>query len=97
MATFLEAIVTMLPAEAGGRPGTFTPRDGSYRPFVRVDDVMLRVRFIEGPPAVAPGDTARVVAELEDDLTADLTAPCELDILEHGQRSVGFLTIARLW
>ena len=97
MATFLEAIVTMLPADAGGRASVFAPRDGSYRPFVRVDDAMLRVRFIEGPPVVAPGDTARVVAQIEDDDVTELPRGRELDLFEHGVNSVGFLMVARLW
>ncbi|HEY3054061.1 MAG TPA: hypothetical protein VGK04_11810, partial [Thermoanaerobaculia bacterium] len=63
MSDFLEAVVTMLPREAGGRSSPVSPRDGSYRPFARFlsGGPLLRVRFIEGPPTLAPGDSGRVV------------------------------------
>lgn len=96
MSAFVEAIVTMFPREAGGRSAVVAPREGTYRPFVRIDDgLLLRLRFIEGPPAVAPGETARVVAELEDGLCDDLLHGVELDLYEGAASRVGFLTIAR--
>src|SRR5260370_31001606 len=62
---FLEAFVSMLPVNAGGRSGTIAPRHGSYRPFARCTasgrSTMLRIRFIEGPPLLAPGDSAIAV------------------------------------
>ena len=96
---FLEAYVSMLPVNAGGRSGTITPRDGSYRPFARRtvsgEAAMLRIRFIEGPPLLAPGDSASVVLELE--TQADLAAGAELEIVEHGGRIVGLMTVLRTW
>ena len=55
-----------------------------------------RVRFVEGPPQIAPGDAALVVAEIE---TADnaLLAGDEMDLVEPGERVVGIVTLLRLW
>ena len=97
---FVEAVVTLLPPEAGGRDGVISPRDGSYRPFLRVSGggPTMRVRFIEGPPTLAPGDSDLVVLELEDAAAdAFLISGAELDLLESGSRSVGVVTVARVW
>ena len=101
MSDFIEAIVTLLPAEAGGRNDVVLPRDGSYRPFARFHfgGPLLRVRFIEGPPRLEPGDSGRVVLELEtagiDD--ALLVSGAELELVERGASSVGLVTVSRLW
>lgn len=101
MSDFIEAIVTLLPSEAGGRNDVVLPRDGSYRPFARfcVGGLLLRVRFIEGPPTLGPGDSGRVVLELEtagiDD--ALLFSGAELELIERAGSSVGLVTVSRLW
>lgn len=98
MSDFIEAFVLMLPSEAGGRLTPIAPRDGSYQPFIRVRDekTMLRVRFIEGPPAIAPGDSARVVVELENERDrVRLSMGTELDLLEPDASTVGYLTVGR--
>jgi hypothetical protein len=55
---------------------------------------MLRVRFIEGPPRLLPGDCAAVVVELEG--ITELRTGEELELIEQ-DRVVGLLTICRLW
>lgn len=98
MSDFIEALVLLLPSEAGGRLTPIAPRDGSYRPFIRLrdDEKMLRVRFIEGPPAIAPGDSARVVLEVENELDrGSLSSGTELDLIELDTKPVGFVTIGR--
>jgi hypothetical protein len=98
VSSFLEAIVTMFPRDAGGRIGIVEPREGSYRPFLRAEDgSLLRVRFIEGPPSVAPGETARVVAEVESLPPDHIPTGSELDLLETDAATVGFITVARVW
>lgn len=95
MSDYVEAIVAMFPRDAGGRSGVVLPRDGSYQPFARLaDGPMLRIRFIEGPPRLGPGDTARVVIEVEG--PADLHAGAEIEILEHTLVPVGVATICAL-
>ena len=101
MSDYIEAIVTLLPAEVGGRNDVVLPRDGSYRPFARFrfGGPLLRVRFIEGPPRLGPGDSGRVVLELEtsgidDDL---LVSGVELELIERGVVAVGLVTVSRLW
>ena len=101
MSDFIEAMVTLLPSEAGGRTDAVLPRDGSYRPFARFRSggPPLRVRFIEGPPRLGPGDSGRVVLELEtagidNDL---LVSGVELELFERGEFAVGLVTVARLW
>lgn len=98
MGDFLEAVVTLLPADAGGRTSPIAPRDGSYRPFaVSSGGDRLRIRIIEGPPSIAPGDNGRVVVELETPVMdgSAFSAGTELDLLEH-DRCVGILTVSRL-
>jgi hypothetical protein len=94
MGHFLEAIVLLLPPEAGGRLQPIAPREGSYR--ARVGS--LQIRFIEGPPTIEPGQAGRVVAEVESSV-ADLSPfarGSELEIIEH-DCVVGVLTVTRLW
>ena len=95
---FLEALVTFLPSEAGGRRIPIAPREGSYRPFLRSSADPIRIRFIEGPPSIAPGQGGRVVVELESPLTENspLAAGAEFDLLEE-DRVVGIFTVARVW
>jgi len=96
---YLEALMLLLPSEAGGRQSAIEPRQGAYRPMARTaDGSTLRVRIIEGPPRVAPGQDARVVAEVESPQVVEaLLAPgSELDLIEQ-ERVVGILTVARLW
>lgn len=101
MSDFIEAMVTLLPRDAGGRRHPVSPREGSYRPFARVSagGPLLRVRFIEGPPTLAPGDSDRVVLELETNLPDDElpVSGAELELFEGEPRSVGLLTVGRLW
>ena len=76
------------------------PRDGSYRPFARLrtGGPLLRVRFIEGPPTLSPGDSDRVVLELETDVADELLVTgVELELLERGADAVGLVTVSRLW
>ncbi len=99
MNDFVEAHVLLIPSEAGGRGDAIAPRAGGYRPFVKsAAGAMLRLRFIEGPPRIAPGQAGRVVAELETPVADDeLFAPgAELDVVEH-ERVVGILTVARVF
>jgi len=96
---FLEAYVVLIPSEVGGRGDAIAPRAGDYRPFVKsATGAMLRLRFIEGPPRIAPGQEGRVVAELETPVTDDaLFAPgAELDVIEH-ERVVGILMLGRIF
>lgn len=101
MSDFLEAVVTMLPSEAGGRANPVSPREGSYRPFARFPGggPLLRLRFIEGPPRLAPGDCGRVVLELETAGVDDelLVTGAELELVERGTSAVGLVTVARVW
>jgi hypothetical protein len=94
MGDFLEALITLLPSDAGGRLSA--PRDGSYRPFaVMSDGARLRVRIIEGPPAIAPGQHGRVVVEIETASDLQSLAPgAEIDLLEH-DRCIGILRVNR--
>jgi hypothetical protein len=92
MGDFLEAVVLLLPADAGGRLEPISPREGTYRPLVG----SLRARFIEGPPTIDPGSSGLVVVELETVADRDLVAGSELPIIEQG-RVVGLLTVTRLW
>ena len=98
MSDFVEAIVSLLPAEVGGRQVPVEPREGSYRPFACAGSDLLRIRMIEGPPRLVPGDEARVVLELETSpLDETLLAPgAELDLVEHGGRRVGIMSVMRL-
>jgi hypothetical protein len=93
---FLEALLTLLPAEAGGRSLPIRPRDGSYRPFaISADGARLRIRVIEGPPELSPGQDARIVAEIES-MQRAVAAGNELSLVESDDRCVGILTVMRL-
>ncbi len=99
MSDFLEAVVTLLPTDAGGRSNAVSPRDGSYRPFARLPGgALLRLRFIEGPPRLAPGHSGRVVVELEESVSDVelLTSGAELELVELAG-PVGIVTVSRLW
>ena len=91
---FIEALVTFIPTDAGGRQQPVAPREGSYRPHARTaaGEPLLRIRFIEGPPLIAPGQEARVVVEVESDEL--LAAGEELDVIEF-ERVVGLMTVTR--
>ena len=96
MSLFLEAELLLFPPDAGGRTAPVAPREGSYRPFARVDGQVSRALLLEGPPRLAPGDAARVMLELEQDLTAALHTGSELELLEHDDRVVGAITVLRV-
>src|SRR5207244_11861459 len=91
---FIEALVTFIPTDAGGRQQPVAAREGTYRPHARVaaGEPLLRIRIIEGPPLIAPGQEARVVVEVEGD--GALAAGAELDVLEF-DRMVGVMTVTR--
>lgn len=94
MSSFLEAMVLLLPPDVGGRTRAVAPREGSYRPFARIGDDLVRLRVIEGPAILAPGEGARVVLECDAD-----RVPCEgdeLQLLELDDRVVGQLTVLRV-
>jgi hypothetical protein len=89
---YIEAVMLLCPTAAGGRASAVEPREGSYWPFVRDEDRLVRVRVIEGPPRLRPGDAARVVLESESLLDVDVDLPLvELDHV------VGSVTILRVW
>jgi translation elongation factor EF-Tu-like GTPase len=94
MSVYLEAMLLLLPPDAGGRTAPIAPREGSYRPFARVEDRVSRIRLLEGPPLVAPGEEARVVLELEED--APLPVGAEMQVVEHGGHVVGLMTVMRV-
>lgn len=96
MSVYIEAVLLLLPPDAGGRSAPVAPREGSYRPFTLLDGQLGRARLLEGPPLLAPGDSARVMLELEDGSPAALRCGAELQILEHGRRIVGAATVMRI-
>lgn len=94
MSVYVEAMLLLLPPDAGGRTAPVAPREGSYRPFARLDDgQLIRAVLFEGPPLVAPGDAARVILEVEADQLRDGD---ELALLELDQRVVGSVTVLRV-
>jgi hypothetical protein len=97
MSAILEAFVTLLPTAAGGRDRPVEPREGSYRPHLRIpsDRDVVRARFIEGPPLLAPGDESLAILEVESPLPDGCVPGSELDLLEH-ERIVGIVTVMRL-
>lgn len=95
MSTFLEAMLLLLPPDAGGRTAPVAPREGSYRPYARQGPRIVRARVFEGPPLLAPGESDRVVLELEDDFVG-LRRGAELEVLERDERVVGHLTVMRV-
>ncbi|MGZ4810233.1 MAG: hypothetical protein ACXV7D_12985, partial [Thermoanaerobaculia bacterium] len=95
---FIEVLVTLLPSDAGGRTSPIAPRNGTYRPVLRSPHgARARVRFLEGPPQITPGDAALVVAEIENDADEILTAGAELDLMEPDGRQAGLATAIRRW
>ena len=94
----IEAMLFLLPHEAGGRSGTIWPREGNYRPYLRADEesALLRVRIIEGPPRIEPGSGALVMFEVESDALDSLIVGAELALLERAE-SIGIVTVMRLW
>lgn len=95
MFDFVEAVVTMLPLEVGGRTGPVMPRHGSYQPYVRVGRTLQRVRFIEGPPMLSPGDSGRVVFEVSTHALRE-SEGTDVDIIELEGHTVGIATILRV-
>ena len=96
MFDFVEAIVTMLPFEVGGRTSPVMPRHGSYQPFARLGRTLQRVRFIEGPPVLSPGESARVVLEVDAD-GLRVSQGTDIDLVELEGQTVGIATILRVW
>ncbi|HEX6161610.1 MAG TPA: hypothetical protein VF111_15645 [Thermoanaerobaculia bacterium] len=93
---YIEAVMLLCPTAAGGRTTAVEPREGSYQPFVRDEERLVRVRVIEGPPRLYPGDAARVVLESE----SLLDVASDLPLIEPGVESVhivGSVTILRVW
>ncbi len=95
MSHFLEAVALLLPPEAGGRETVITPRDGSYRPFASAGEARIRIRMIEGPPFIEPGQAARVVVEVERGEIESLAVGTEL-VLQESDTVVGRLTVLRV-
>jgi hypothetical protein len=96
MNDFLEALVVLLPFEAGGRPRPIAPREGNYRPCLNARDGSMNIRFIEGPPELAPGHGARIIAAVEPPSEPGaVVAGEELEIVE-GTNIVGILTVMRV-
>jgi hypothetical protein len=96
MSQFIEAVLLLLPHEAGGRAGAIAPREGSYRPYARMGSRTTRVRVIEGPPLLAPGEAALVMLEVESELDGPLRPGAELALFEHHERMVGVVTVIRV-
>lgn len=94
MSVYIEAMLLLLPPDAGGRSAPVAPREGSYRPYTRYDGHLGRARLLEGPALLAPGDAARVMLEMEGEPL--LYRGAELEILEHGDRIVGAATVLRV-
>jgi len=94
--TYIEALALLLPSDAGGRTTSVSPRDGSYRPFALSAESHLRIRMIEGPPLLAPGQSARVVVEVESGTIESLTPGAELDLVELEGSAIGILTVLRV-
>lgn len=95
VSVYVEAMLLLLPAEAGGRTAPVAPREGSYRPFALIEGELTRARLLEGPPLLGPGDAARVMLEVESG-NAPIQNGSELQLLEHGGRIVGSVTVLRV-
>lgn len=91
MASYVEATLLLLPPAAGGRERAVAPREGSYRPFAWIDDRLARIRVLEGPPLLQPGEEARVVLEIE--AGVEVVRGAELRVVEHDDRVVGIATV----
>jgi hypothetical protein len=96
MSHYIEAVASLLPSDAGGRADFVSPRDGSYRPFALAAGARLRIRMIEGPPLLAPGQAARVVVEVESGEVESLMPGAELDLVEYDDAPIGILTVLRV-
>ena len=94
MSAFIEATLLLLPTDAGGRTTAIRPRDGSYRPFAFLDERRIRIRLLEGPAQLAPGDEARVMLEIEEDVS--VLRGEELRVVELDDRLVGLATVVRV-
>ena len=94
MSAYVEATLLLLPRDAGGRLNAVAPREGSYRPFAWIDERLIRIRVLEGPARLEPGEEARVMLEIEDDL--DMTRGDELRVVEFDDRLVGIATVVRV-
>ena len=94
MSAYVEATLLLLPHEAGGRQTAVAPREGSYRPFAWIDEQLIRIRVLEGPAVLAPGDEARVVLEIENDLP--MMRGAELRVVEHDDQVVGIATVVHV-
>ena len=94
VSSFIEATLLLLPPDAGGRASAVAPREGSYRPFAWIADRLTRIRLLEGPPRLAPGEEARVVLEVEEEI--DMHRGEELRVVELDDRVVGIATILRV-
>lgn len=94
MSAFIEATLLLLPADVGGRSTAVAPRDGSYRPFAWIAERLTRIRLLEGPPRLAPGEEARVVLEIEADV--DVIHGEELRVVELDDRVVGVARVDRV-
>jgi hypothetical protein len=94
MSAFIEATLLLLPTDAGGRATAVAPRDGSYRPFAWIAEKLTRIRLLEGPPRLSPGEEARVVLEIEEDV--DVIRGEELRVVELDDRIVGLATVVRV-
>ena len=95
MPMFIEAMLLLLPQDAGGRSAPVAPREGSYRPFARHGERIVRARVFEGPPLLGPGEEDRVMIELESSL-GTIGRGAELEILERDERMVGVVTVLRV-
>lgn len=95
VSSYVEATLLLLPPDAGGRTAPVAPRDGSYRPFAWIDRHLTRLRLLEGPSRIDPGEEARVVLEIESDVTMERGV--ELRVMESGERIVGIATVLRVW
>ena len=95
---FAEAVALMLPREAGGRLRPVSPRDGSYQPFARTPGGdLLRIRMIEGPPTLAPGEQAIVMVEFDGAIDVRVLEGTELSLLEHDDAPIGYVSVLRVW
>lgn len=94
VSSFIEATLLLLPPDAGGRATAVAPREGSYRPFAWIDRRLTRIRLLEGPPLLAPGEEARVVLEVEAEI--DMRRGEELRVVEFDDRVVGIATVLRV-
>lgn len=94
MSAYVEATLLLLPRDAGGRDTAVAPREGSYRPFAWIDEHLTRIRLLEGPPLLGPGEEARVVIEIETDV--EMIRGAELRVVEHDDQLVGIATVVRV-